>query len=242
MENSILVTLSAQSALRRRLDVVANNLANASTTGFKREQVLFAAHLPPPSIGVVSRGGRPVMVRDTATVADHAQGRLERTDNPLDVAIRGDGYFVIETAGGNRYTRDGHFRLDPSGRLVTEDGDPVLDAGGGPIVIGPENAQIAIAADGTLSSELGELGRLNVVRFDRPQSLEPAGGGLWWAADVPQAVEYPSLVQGMLESSNVQPIQEINDLIRVHRAYDQAKQFTDREDERIRKMLQAYAA
>jgi flagellar basal-body rod protein FlgF len=241
MENSLLVTLSAQAGLRRQLDVVANNLANMNTTGFKRERVMFESFLPREETAPRADTGRPVFVRDVATVADHQAGRLETTGNPLDLAVRGDGYFVIQGPDGTAYSRNGHFRLDDRGQLVTEDGLSVEGEGGAPVIVEQSSGPIVVAADGTVSAGGGELGRLRIVRFDAPQALRPAGAGMWITDEAAKDVERPAVVQGMLERSNVTPIEEIETLIRVHRAYDQAKSFVDREDERIRKMLQTYA-
>ena len=241
MENSILVAVSAQDVLRRNLDVIANNIANLDTAGFKAERFMVTAFPVEASRPRTEVPGTTAFVRDLATVRDASDGRLAETGNALDLALRGEGYFVVSTADGDRYTRNGHFRLDDGGRLINEDGLPVQGLGGGPLVFAPEDASIEIAGDGTISSERGQIGKLRVVRFDDPSAMRAAGGGLGTSEAAPQDVAQPQVLQGTIEKSNVEPILEMERLIRVQRAYDQAKQLVDREDERIRKMITVFA-
>ncbi|MFO1127544.1 MAG: flagellar basal-body rod protein FlgF [Rhodospirillales bacterium] len=240
MENSILVAVSAQDVLRRNLDVIANNIANLDTAGFKAERFMVTAFPVAAARPRTEVPGTTAFVRDLATVRDASDGRLSETGNALDVALRGDGYFTVSTPDGDRYTRDGHFRLDDGGRLVNEDGFPVQGLGGGPLVFAPEDASIEITGDGTISSDRGEIGKLRVVRFDDPSTMQAAGDGLATSEQTPQEVTEPQVLQGMIEKSNVEPILEMERMIRVQRAYDQAKQLVDREDERIRKMITVF--
>lgn len=241
VETSLIVSLTRQDTLRRELDVVANNLANMNSTAYKGERMLFAEHLVSTPSGGDWMGDAVALVRDTATVHDLSPGEMRETGNDLDVAIESDGYFVVSTPQGPRYTRDGHLRLNENGELVSGRGYTVL-ADGAPVQMGLDDTQITIAPDGTVSSEARVLGKLDVVRFARPQRLQAAEGGLMTAGDeAPQPVASPSLRQGVLEGSNVEPIKEIDRLIQVQRAYDQARQLAEREDDRIRKMLQTYA-
>jgi flagellar basal-body rod protein FlgF len=196
---------------------------------------------------VRSRGGesllgdRQAYVRDIATVRDTRGGSMERTHNPLDVAIHGDGYFAVETEAGERYTRGGHFRLDSTGQLVTQDDHPVLSATGQPFFFAPEDTKIHISRDGTVSTENGDLGRLRVVNFEQPEAMEPTSDGLYRSDEPPVDVERPDVVQGTLEGSNVEPIIELARMIEVNRAYSQAKKMVDSEDDRIKKMMRALA-
>lgn len=236
-----MIALSHQTALRRRMDVVANNIANMNTTAFKAEQPLFAEYL------IRSRGGESILgeklsfVHDLATVRDTAEGAFQTTGNPLDVAIHGEGYFAVETPEGEQYTRNGHFRLDPTGQMVTEDGHPVMAQGGGPIFLAPTDTEITISADGLISSENGEIARLRIVRFDKEQSLQMVEAGLMIAEEPAIEVDRPDLAQGMLEGSNVQGVLEMTRMIDVHRSYERTKKLISREDERIRNMIEAYA-
>jgi flagellar basal-body rod protein FlgF len=242
MENATLIALSAQNGLRRRLEVVANNVANVNTVGFKRERLMMTPFVPPMGSDGAVRGGRPVFVRDLATIADQAAGHLQATGNLLDLGLRGDGYFVVDAPGGNRYSRDGHFRTDEQGQLVTGDGNPVLGEGGQPIVLPQSYRDIGVTRDGTVSADGAVVGKLQIVRFANPASLRAEGGSLWRSEAPPIPVERAEVVQGMLESSNVQSVIEIEHLIRVHRAYEQAKKLVDSEDERMKKMLQVYGS
>jgi flagellar basal-body rod protein FlgF len=241
MENSLLVALSSQGVLRRSLDLVANNLANIDTAGFKAERmVVIEAPVASPK-PYTDGPPRTTFVRDLASVRDASDGRLEDTGNALDVALQGDGYFVLTTPDGERYTRNGHFRLDAGGNLVSEDGHAVQGEGGQPIAATAEDAAIGVTHDGTMTSERGAIGKLRVVRFADPGALEPAADGLALAGDqVVEEMPAPTVLQGMIEKSNVEPILEIERMIRVQRAYDQAKTVIDREDERIRKMITVF--
>ncbi len=240
MENSLLVALSNQSVLRRQMDVIAHNIANMNSSGFKAQRLMIEDHTVRLPGGETAFGEDLAFVRDVASIRNLSEGGLESTGNPLDLAVRGDGWFVVESDVGERYTRNGHFRVDGGGRLVTADGHPVQGEGGGPIVLGAGDAQVVVARDGTVSSDSGEIGRLRIVRFEDPRSLDAVAGGLMMSATPAVAVANPDVVQGMLEGSNVEPISEITRLIAVKRAYESAAKLIDREDDRIRNMVKAY--
>lgn len=241
METTLLVALSRQGALRRQMDVVANNLANMNTNGFKAERMLFTDHVvrsggPGPSAPIA-------FVRDIATVRDDSPGRSEPTGNPLDLAIQGDGYFVVEGANGELlYSRNGRLQLDGEGRLVNADGAPVLTTSDAPVFLGETDTEITVARDGTISSENGELGRLRIVAFDPQAELLPVGNTLFSTEAQPEDVPAPVVEQGMLERSNVEPILEMEKMIRVERAYASVRDLINREDDRLKQMLQVYAA
>lgn len=244
MENTSYITLSGQAALRRQMDVIANNLANMSTHGYRGGQMMFVQHL------VKSPGGDNLLtpqsayVRDIATMIDTSPGAVETTGNPLDLAIQGDGYLVVQTPEGDRYTRNGRLQLDDTGQLVNQQGHPVLADGGAPIVFAPEDTEIVVSRDGTVSTNNGELGKLQIVEFENDQDLERTSGAQFIADEdnQPQAVESPSVLQGAVEGSNVQPIVEMANMISVHRSYDSVRKFMEREDERMRSMIKDYAA
>lgn len=237
MENSLLIALSRQDALQRQMNVIANNIANMNTTAFKGERMMFVQHL------VANKGSESrtpdsyAMVRDLSTVRNTGEGPIQMTSNPLDVAIHGDGYFAVQTADGERYTRNGHFRLDQSGQLVTQEGAPVLSDSGQPFYFAPTDGDISIARDGTVSTNNGQIGRLRVVTFDNENDLKIVAGGLYSTDAQPKTSDTADVVQGALEGSNVQPIVEMTRMIEVHRAYDNASQMIDKEDQRIRKMI-----
>ncbi|OYW92864.1 MAG: flagellar basal-body rod protein FlgF [Caulobacterales bacterium 32-67-6] len=221
MDNAVYVGLSRQMVLRRELDLIANNVANADTVGFKVESLMARAE---PGAPAANDGApRPVkFVIDGGVARDFGQGSLFRTGSDLDLAIEGDGFFEIVTEDGPRYTRDGRFRLDELGRITNQAGQPVAGDGGGEIVINPEDGAVTIAADGAISQGENLLGRVAVVRFDDLSVLEKTGDNLLRNTSNLQAEPAPDVRvrQGMLESSNVKPILEITRMIEVTRAYE----------------------
>ncbi len=217
MDNTIYVSLSRQVLLEHELDIAANNLANADTTGFKFDELIVQAD-PVATPG----GGDPVNFVGTVGVArDYSQGPLTQTGAPLDVAIDGKGFFQVTTASGPMFTRDGRFKLDPTGKLVTQDGDAVQGAGGD-IVLDAKKGPVSIAENGVISQNGQNVGKLQVVIFDSLAALSKAGGNLYSNDSnlPPQPATGASLRQGMLEGSNVQPITQITRLIEISRAYD----------------------
>lgn len=220
MDNTIYVGLSRQMLLQRELDITANNLANVDTAGFKFESLLSAADpVTPPSGGVAST---PVtFVASDGVARDFTQGALTQTNAPLDLAIQGKGFFQISTADGPRYTRDGRFMLDPTGKLVTQEGDAV-EGTGGDIVLDPKKGQVAIADNGVISQGGVVVGKVQVVTFDSLAALSKAGGNLY-ANDsnlTPQPATGSVVKQGFLEASNVNPLSQITRLIQINRAYE----------------------
>lgn len=234
MENALLVGLSRQVALRRELDIIANNLANLGTTGFKGESVLFEEYIAAGATQdefptYVDRQVSYVLDRETRT--NLAQGSFEQTGSQLDVAIDGEGFFVVETASGDRFTRAGSFAINAAGELVTSAGYRVL-GDGGPIVLDPNDTNISIARDGTISTPAGERGKLRIVRFDETAQLTRFGDNLFSSSVEPQpATPRTTVVQGSLEKSNVHPILEISRMIEVTRAYTTLANLMSRNDE-----------
>src|SRR3989338_2875678 len=203
MENTSRVALSSQDSLRRQLTVVANNIANMNTTGFKGEKMMFVQHLVQSKGGEKIFGDKIAYVRDVATVRDLSEGPIQTTGNPLDVAISGEGFFVVKTADGESYTRNGNFKLDDTGQLVTQRNDPVLSDSGKLFVFSARDTEINISRDGVVSTENGELGRMRVVRFDNEQQLRATSSGLYSAGGgAPQNVAKPDIMQTMIEGSN----------------------------------------
>lgn len=242
METTSYIALSRQITLRREMNVVANNIANMNTNGFKGEKMLFVDHLVRSKSDEHVLGEKLAYVRNIATVRDTSEGHLTATSNPLDVAISGDGYFAVETDVGERFTRNGRFQLDQTGQLVTQSGDPVLSDASAPFFFGPTDTDITITSDGTISTENGPLGRLRVVRFEDDLALRQESNLLFSASpdNAPVDAEAYQVNQGMLESSNVQPIIELTRMIEVHRSYDSVKKFIEKEDERQRTMIRKY--
>jgi len=220
MDNAIYVGLSRQMLLQRELDIVANNLANVDTAGFKFESLIANDdQVTTPTPGAAPT---PVDFVASAGVArDYSQGPLTQTGSPLDVAIDGKGFFQITTAAGPRFTRDGRFRMDATGRIVTQDGDPV-QGDGGDIVLDPKKGQVTIASNGDISQEGQLVGKLQVVTFASLAALSKDGANLYRNDSnlTPQPSTAAELKQGMLEGSNVQPVSQITRLIEINRAYD----------------------
>jgi flagellar basal-body rod protein FlgF len=244
MENTLLVGLSRQVALSRELDIIANNLANLGTTGFKREGVLFEQFL-------ADRARRedfahPIdqqisFVLDRETRTDLTQGAFQQTGSRLDLAIDGEGFFVVETPQGERYSRAGSFALNATGELVTPAGFRVL-GNSGPVVLDPNDTEFAVAADGTISTRDGERGKLRLVRFENPSQLTKDGNNLFASETPPQPVDVRTrVVQGSLEKSNVNSVIEMSRMIEVTRAYTTLANLMSRTDELRQAAIQQLA-
>ncbi|WP_349369007.1 flagellar basal-body rod protein FlgF [Salinarimonas sp.] len=224
MENTLLIGLSRQVALARELDVIANNMANVNTNGFKARSSRFEEYVDPDaSIETFPWPDRDLSyVIDAGTPIDLSDGAAEPTGNPLDVAIRGEAFFTVQTPAGERYTRNGAFQIDPQGRLVTSDGFPVM-GDGGQIQLEPGDTDIVIAADGSISTRQGARGRIALVRFDQPELLSNVGANLFAPlepAQAPVAAGAAARVeQGFVERSNVRAVYEMTRLMEVSRAY-----------------------
>ncbi|MDE2029063.1 MAG: flagellar basal-body rod protein FlgF [Alphaproteobacteria bacterium] len=236
-----LVLLSDQMALERSVDVIANNIANSSTVGFKREGIQFDTLLTPtPGANATLPGQRGInFVYDRATYRDTTPGTITNTGNPLDLAIQGSGYFKIQTAQGTRYTRDGAFCTDNQGNLVTSTGKMVLSDGGQPITIPDGASNITVSGEGDVSVQVGtvtsrtNLGKIAVVKFADEQQMSPAGNGLYATTQQETPVTGMPIVEGALEQSNVKPVVEITDLIKIQRAYEQATNLISQQNQRL---------
>jgi flagellar basal-body rod protein FlgF len=228
MDNATYVGLSRQMVLRRELDIVANNIANADTNGFKVESLMTKTDPKAPAMTL--GGPKPVkFVIADGVARDFSQGQLRRTDSPLDLAIEGQGMFRVTTPTGERYTRDGRFRTDDRGRLTTQSGAPVMDEGGSEIVLEVDKGPVSIATDGTVTQGRDRVGKVGVVQFASLSALEKTGDNLFQNTSNLQPTPAPDarIRQGMLEGSNVKPIQEITRLIEVSRAYEQMAKMMD---------------
>ena len=219
MDNAIYVGLSRQIILQRELDITANNLANVDTTGFKFESMLSTQD--PTTVRTSGKGPPLTFASPDGVARDYTQGALTQTGSPLDVGIDGKGFFQIATASGPRYTRDGRFMLDPTGKLVTKDGDAV-EGDGGDIVLDPKKGQVTISENGSISQSGQIVGKLSTVTFDSLSALSKDGSNLYRNDSnlTAQPTTTTSLRQGMLEVSNVQPVSQITRLIEINRAYE----------------------
>jgi len=229
MDSPQIAVLSQQQQLKRRMDVVANNLANLSTTGFKRH--LAIAGVRGSGLAVVDQ---PQATRLSATPLDLRQGTLGSTGNALDMAIEGEGYFQVETAEGLRLTRNGRFSQNPEGTLVTSAGDPMLDVGGAPVELPPDAGAISVAPDGTLTANGRILAQIGVVNA----AVASEGDGLFRPLDEPEPLLGAQVRQGVLEASNVSPVEELAEMIEIQRAYEYAARLTQAEHERQQRATQ----
>ncbi|ODT68228.1 MAG: flagellar basal-body rod protein FlgF [Pelagibacterium sp. SCN 63-23] len=238
MENAQLIGLSRQIALQRQLDVVANNVANINTTGFKAEQLLFEEYVMP----VARDNDFPTLdqplsyVQDWATIHDLSAGAIMQTGNDFDVALNGEGFFAVQTPAGERWTRAGAFQINNDGTLVDLSGNPVL-GNGGPIQFGPEEIGISIAADGAISSSAGAKGQLRIVEFANPQELKREGANLF-SGGTPGANVNTRAMQGHVERSNVSGVAEMAEMIRVTRAYESIASLSQKQDDMRRNAIQ----
>lgn len=239
MENAAYIGLSRQMTLRRELDIAANNIANADTTGFKVEQLLLGAEVGNRARNHAIRPGAS-FVLDNGVGRDFSQGSLEQTGRALDFAIEGEGvFFRIEDAGGEAYTRDGAFTISPEGVLVTKAGRPVL-GDGGPITIDPAQGAITVGDDGTISQAGTIIGTISLARFEDLGVLSKDGDGLYRNASnaAPIDAAGAQVRQGMLEGSNVNPLIEITNLIEISRAYERATKMVENVQELSRRSVE----
>ena len=237
MDNTLLVSLSHQLASYRSMDTIANNLANASTPAFKREEAQFSEYIEtlPPSEGQ-TQSQTLAFVQDAGVTRDISQGQLERTNAPFDFAVNGKGYFAVQTPNGERYTRNGHFTLDAHGTLVTTDGNQVLGEGG-PIAVTPDDGDIHVAEDGTVSGIHGQLGKLRLVGFDDEKKLVKEGASLYSTDQSPTPVTDGHIEQGSIEVSNVEPVVEISHMLQVMRAYQATSNLTQAQEDLMRETI-----
>lgn len=234
MDNTGYIALTRQNGLMREMQVVANNIANASTTGFRQEGMVFSEY-------VQSVDGAPSLSMGHGNVrkTSFEQGALQETGGTFDLAIEGDGFFLIETPEGERLTRAGGFSPNAEGDLVTFDGYRVLDAGGAPVFVPPGAATVSFSPDGTISADGALLGQIGVVRPTDLTALVREGGVMFRADGGFEPSESARVMQGFVEASNVNPITQIARMIEIQRAYEMGQNFIETEDERVRRAMDA---
>jgi flagellar basal-body rod protein FlgF len=240
MENTLLVGLSRQTVLERQLDVVANNIANVNTAGFKADSSLFEEYLRSGAHedNFVGSDRRVSYVQDRGTYRDFSQGAHEQTKNPLDLAVSGQGFLVVQTAGGERYTRDGGLQINNVGQLVTANGDPVLGTAG-PITFQPTDHDVNVSPDGTITVVEGNgradslRGKLRLASFADAQKLLKEGSNLYSAGEggAPIADTKSVVQQGYIEKSNVNSVAEMSRMMEVTRAYSQISTLLQQESD-----------
>jgi flagellar basal-body rod protein FlgF len=250
MENASLVGLSRQIALQRELDVVANNVANLNTTGYKADNVVFHEHLMPVARANAFRAPdrRLSFVQDRATWLDLAQGPVQQTGNPLDIAISDNAFLTVQTPRGERYTRNGALQINNAGQLVTSEGLQVIGQNG-PIVFQSNDRNVSISTDGTISVREGNnttdslRGKLRLASFDQPQRLQKDGTSTYMTpagmqAQTPAAVR---VVQGTIEKSNVRGVVEMTRMVEVTRTYTQVASMLQQQADMRRSAIEKLA-
>lgn len=230
MENPVYATLNRQSGLLKEMQTVANNIANASTDGFRREGVVFSEFVVrtgpnSESLSLANASGRS---------SDMAQGALVQTNGTFDFAIEGTGFFLVATPEGDQLTRAGSFTPSPEGVLVASDGAPLLDAGGAPVFVPVTARSITLGADGTLSADGNPVAQVGLWEPGDPLNIARAQGVRFDTGGDAVPVENARILQGFLEKSNVNPVSELTRMIEVQRAYELGQTFLNREDERVR--------
>lgn len=231
MENSVYIGLSRQMALSHQMDMIANNVANADTPGFRAQNLTFKEYLSHP------RGMKDKLsfVYDSRQYSSPQAGPARPTGNPLDVMLNGNGFLGVRAPDGARaYSRAGNFHLSPAGELENGAGLAVLDAGGSPIAIPADSQQITIDSQGIISNQGGQIGRLMVMEFKDMQSLKPIGNTAYVSSETGTPATQTTVQQGFVEGSNVQPVVEMTRMVDVLRSFQGVQNILDAENERLR--------
>jgi flagellar basal-body rod protein FlgF len=226
MQSATYVALSSQMALRRQMDVVSNNIANAATPAYKGEHMMFAELVKAQS------GQQMSFVQDVGTYRDTKQGALTRTGNPLDIALDGEGYLKVQTPLGMRYTRNGRLQLDATGQAVTAQGYPVLAEGDTPLIVPTDAHDITVTKDGTVTTDQGQAAKFAVVKFANENDLAPASAGLYVTEATPVPAPETGVMQGMVEESNIQPVVEMTRMMSVAQDFAAANNLLQAESDR----------
>lgn len=242
MENTLYIALSRQTSLWRQLDMVSNNIANVNTTGYKGVQPHFTEYLSKSKNDEQMMPQKLSFVHDFGIVRDFSEGALSSTGNPLDVAIHGKGYFVVDTPEGARYTRNGQFKINNDGMLVNGSGYAVLDDRNQPIFFAPEETKVMVTRDGVISTENGNIATLQVAEFEDLQELRATHSGLYRNVEGNGiTLVRPNVEQGMLETSNVNAVSEMANMIKLQRAYENVQMMIDTEHSRRQNMMQVFS-
>lgn len=245
MDSALYLGLTTRSALNRRMDVAAHNIANLNTTAFKSEKVVFQQHLVDLPNATATDGGKVSFVVDKGVRRNFEEGPLVHTGNPLDVFLSEGGFLSVETSNGETlYTRNGRMTINNARELTTLNGDPVLDDFGGKIVFNQDEGDIRISPDGTISSDTRfEVAKLGIATFSNPQALDRRGNSLYASKIEPQTPENATdvtVTAGAIEGSNVNPVASMVELMQISQAASKNKevgtQYEDLRKEAIQRL------
>ncbi|MFK7751477.1 MAG: flagellar hook-basal body complex protein [Sedimentitalea sp.] len=234
METAGYATLSRQSGLLNEMRIVANNIANSATTGYRQEGLIFSefVHSAPNQASIS-------MTRAEVRNTSMEQGSLTQTNGTFDFAIEGDGFFMLETPRGERLTRAGSFSPNADGDLVNNDGFRVLDAGGAPVFVPGDAPDISVSRDGTISSQGRLLGQIGLFEPIDPLDMKREDGVMFATEAGTEPAQTAGMLQGFVEGSNVNPILQLSRMIEIQRAYELGQSFLDTEDQRIRSAVKS---
>lgn len=233
MDSTGYTAITRMSGLNREMTAIANNIANSSTTGFRKEGLIFSEHVAQLGRNEASLSMAEGDVRHTNT----SQGPLTPTGGAFDFAIEGDGFFLIETPDGEALTRAGAFTPNEAGELTTHDGYRLLDNGGAPIFVPPDAKNVSAASDGTLSADGTPIAQIGLYVPTDPSSFDRTNGVRFTTQGGIEPIEGAVILQGFVENSNVNAVTEVTRMIEVQHAYSLSQTFIEKEDERIRSVL-----
>jgi flagellar basal body rod protein FlgG len=232
---------AALNALERWQDATSQNIASSSTPGFRKREVGFTMQTDGTLPTSASKAVQQTQFPTSQVSVSFVPGQFIGTGREFDIAIRGEGFFEVQTPdGGRAYTRAGSFYTNTDRNLVDAQGNLLLGEGGSAIQLLPDGGPLSVAADGTLSQNGRQIGMLTIQKFDNPQALTPLSGGLFAANNqTPTTVANPELMQGSLETSNVQPVGEMINLVQISRAYEAAQKVITSRDDTMGKTIQS---
>lgn len=245
MDNTKYIALSRQMALWKQMDMVSNNMANMNTSGYKQDEAVFSSYLVKTENGKGMAQVPLAFTQDFGTYKNFAEGMISETGNTFDLAVKGDAFFAVRTAEGERYTRKGQFTLDANGMLVTSTGDPVLSETNEPFFFAPGETEISISETGDVTTENGNLGRLKMVSFTDNQKLLKVANTMFENTEGNNMVlggNNARIIQGAVEKSNVSAIEEMTKMVNLQRSYEYVQQMIDEEHDRLTNTITAFAS
>jgi flagellar basal-body rod protein FlgF len=233
MLNTGYVALSYAAGLERKMDMVANNIANANTNGFRSSHMLFNEYV------VEASKQKPVsMVEDAGNYRNFQPGPVSQTGNPLDVALEGNGFMSVTTANGEKYTRNGAMHLNEKNQLVSSGGDLINDEGGKPITLPADSGDLTITGDGSIANKQGTVAKMKIVSFTNPQELKPVGNNNYETTQTGTPDPKTKVLQGAVEGSNVNSVLEMTDMIEISRRYESVARILQNENDSQISMIQ----